>query len=131
MENTFNKIALIFVSISIIGFWILKHETKSIVDITEDNPKYFLVIYGDNWLKISKSKKDIFFNKIYSTCPESVVVPISEKVKVLKPKAWKNFNKKHNITNGLEIEIYTDGKIKYNQMEIDSLSIKAIQNCGK
>ena len=131
MENTFNKIALIFVSISIIGFWILKHETESIVDISEDNPKYFLVIYGGKWLKISKSKKDIFFNKIYSTCPESVVVPISEKVKVLKPKAWKNFNKKYNITNGLEIEIYTDGKIKYNQMEIDSLSIKAIQNCGK
>ena len=131
MKNTFNKLVVIFISIFVIGFWALKHETKSIVDISEVSSNYFLVIYGDKWLKISDSRKDIFLNKIFSNCPESVVVPISEKVKVLKPIAWKNFNKKDNNTNGLKIEIYTDGKAKYNQMELDSLSIKAIQSCGK
>ena len=38
-------------------------------------------------------------NKIFLPCPESIVVPIDEEVKILKPTAWKSISKKDNNTN--------------------------------
>jgi hypothetical protein len=125
------KVLLLFIIIFLLGFWILNHEVKSIINISKSNPKYFLVIYGDKWLKISDSRKDIFYNKIFSSFPESVVVPVNEKVKIIKPNSWKNISKKNNITNGLSIEFYTDGINKFNQKEIDSISLSEIRSCGK
>ena len=134
MKNTFRKIILILaISISIftVIVLVLKQNAKSIVNIPEQNEKYFVVVYGDEWLKISKSKKELFFNKVYSPCFLGVVVPFGEKIKVYKPKNWRVLSKRQNITNGLEIDFYTNGDLKYNQTEIDSLSLNVIQNCGK
>src|SRR6187402_3622535 len=99
MNKNRRNLLLIFIALFFVGFWFLKIERKSIVDVSESSPKYFLVIYGDKWLKISKSKSDIYSNKFFEHCPESVVVPLNEEVKIIKPKAWKNIYKKDNVTN--------------------------------
>jgi hypothetical protein len=125
------KVLLLFIMLFLLGLWILNHEVKSTINISKSNPKYFLVIYGDKWLKISDSRKDIFFNKIYSSCAESVVVTTNEKIKIIKPNSWKNISKKVNITNGLNIELYTDGKNEFNQKEIDSISLIEIRSYRK
>ena len=124
-ELILSAIALLFYS---------SDNKKLVVDLTEYQSDYFVIVYNDGNLKNSEINWSFPFNKKVEYNSNSIIIPAEFQSKyrldIETPKNWSGTRMNPDRIDNIGLRIYTSGKTKLNRTEIDSLATIEIKTVG-
>ncbi len=126
------KLSIIELILSLVVLLFYLFDSKKvIIDLTDYKKDYFVVIFNEGKLKNSEINWSFPFNKKVEYESNSTIIPSEYKgnyqIDIETPKNWPSWRMNPDRIENIGLWIYTNGKIKLTQKEIDSLAEKEIK----